>query len=376
MINCKTFTDLLGQYKIDFFTGVPDSLLKNFNAYATDHIPEKNNIIAANEGNAIACAAGYYLATGKPGVVFMQNSGLGNCVNPLTSLTDKEVYSIPILLIIGWRGEPGIKDEPQHIKQGRVTCGMLDNLEIPWTVIPDSIEETRGVLKTAAQYLAENQSPFALLVRKGTFEPYALQNKNETCYSLNREEAIKLVVSFLRETDVIVSTTGKTSREIYELRESLKQGHSRDFLTVGSMGHASAIALGIALQQPLRNVYCFDGDGALIMHMGGLAVIGKLQPRNFKHIVFNNFAHESVGGQPTAADVMDIPAIAKASGYQAYFFAATEAEIKEQLEGLQNTAGPGLLDIRVNIGARPDLGRPVTTPEENKQAFMNFLRQT
>ena len=306
----------------------------------------------------------------------MQNSGLGNCVNPLTSLADKEVYSIPMLLIIGWRGEPGIKDEPQHIKQGRVTCGMLDNIGIPWTVIPDSIEETREVLKTAAQYLAENQSPFALLVRKGTFEPYALQNKNETRYSLNREEAIKLVVSFLKETDVIVSTTGKTSREIYELRESLKQGHSRDFLTVGSMGHASSIALGIALQQPRRNVYCFDGDGALIMHMGGLAVIGKLQPHNFKHIVFNNFAHESVGGQPTAADVMDIPAIAKASGYQAYFSATTEAEIKEQLEGLQNTAGPGLLDIRVNIGARPDLGRPVTTPEENKHAFMNFLRQT
>ena len=375
MLSCKAFLDLLREYNIDFFAGVPDSLLGSFIGCLTDHIPEENNIIACNEGNAIACATGYYLGTGKPGAVYMQNSGLGNCINPLTSLADKEVYSIPMLLIIGWRGEPGVKDEPQHSKQGRVTCGMLDNLEIPYSILPDSIEETRQILKTAVQYMAKDNCPYALLVRKGAFEAYALQSKKATYYPLKREEAIKIIVSYVKETDVIVSTTGKTSRELFELRERLEQGHAHDFLTVGSMGHASAIALGIALQQPRRNVYCFDGDGAFIMHMGSLTSIGKLHPTNFRHIVFNNFAHESVGGQPTVADVLDIPAIAKASGYETCFSATTEAEIKERLDAMQNAVGPSLLEIPVNIGSRGDLGRPGNTPEGNKIEFMNSLKQ-
>jgi len=375
MINCRAFFELLREYGIDFFAGVPDSLLESPIAYLTDHVPAKNNIITCNEGNAIACAAGYYLSTGKPGAVYMQNSGLGNCINPLTSLADKEVYSIPMLLIIGWRGEPGTEDEPQHSKQGRVTRGMLENLEIPYSILPGSIEEAGQILGTAVQHMTKDQSPYALLVRKGTFEPYALQNKTRTDYPLKREEAIKLVVSHLKETDVIVSTTGKTSRELFELREELQQGHSRDFLTVGSMGHASAIALGIALQQPDRNVYCFDGDGALIMHMGSLTSIGKLHPPNFRHIIFNNFTHESVGGQPTAADVLDIPAIAKASGYEICFTATTEAEMRERLGDMQNAAGPSLLEIRVSIGSRRDLGRPEKTPKENKEAFMSVLNR-
>lgn len=375
MISCKAFLDLLSEYDINFFAGVPDSLLSSFIAYLTDHIPEKNNIITCNEGNAIACATGYYLSTGKPGAVYMQNSGLGNCINPLTSLADKEVYSIPMLLIVGWRGEPGMKDEPQHSKQGRVTCGMLENLEIPYSILPDSIAETRKTLKKAIQYMAKDQCPYALLVRKDSFESYTLQDAKATYYPLKREEAIRIVLSYLKETDVIVSTTGKTSRELFELRERLQQGHACDFLTVGSMGHASGIALGIALQQPSRNVYCFDGDGAFIMHMGSLTSIGKLHPSNFRHVVFNNFAHESVGGQPTAADVLDVSAIAEASGYETCLSATTEAEIKERLEVMQNVAGPSLLEIRVNIGSRGDLGRPKKTPKENKEEFMNSLNQ-
>ena len=375
MLNCKAFLDLLREYDIEFFAGVPDSLLSSFISFLTDHVPEKNNIITCNEGNAIACATGYYLGTGKPGAVYMQNSGLGNCVNPLTSLVDREVYSIPMLMIIGWRGEPGTEDEPQHSKQGRVTCGMLKNLEIPYSILPDSIEEARRILKTAVQHITKEQSPYALLVRKNTFEPYTLQNTKTTGYPLTREEAIKIVVSLLEETDLIVSTTGKTSRELFELRKRLHQGHACDFLTVGSMGHASAIAMGIALQQPKRNVYCFDGDGAFIMHMGSLASIGKFHPANFRHVVFNNFAHESVGGQPTLADVLDIPAIAEASGYESWVSATTEAEIRQRLEVIQNAAGPSLLEIRVGIGSRADLGRPEKTPRENKEEFMNSLDQ-
>ncbi len=376
MIGCKFFFDLLKERGAVFFSGVPDSLLKDFIACITDYAPEEKHIIAANEGNAVACAAGYYLATGKPAVVYMQNSGLGNSVNPLTSLVAQEVYSIPMLLIIGWRGEPGTEDEPQHVQQGRVTPGMLGILEIPHSILPDSMEEAERVLDSAIRHMAENRSPYALLVRKGTFESHAPQTKEDTHHSLTREDAIRLIVSCLEPTDVVVSTTGKTSRELFELREEQQQGHNRDFLTVGSMGHSSSIALGIALAQPERNVYCFDGDGAFIMHMGSLGTIAKARPSNFRHIVFNNFSYESVGGQPTAADVMGIPAIAKASGYQACYSATAGAEIRQRLRDMQNTAGPVLLEIQVNAGSRSDLGRPTKTPQENKEALMGFLKPT
>jgi len=275
MISCKKFYDYLAKGEIDFFTGVPDSLLKDICAYVSDNAPQKRNIIAANEGNAVALAAGYYLATGKIGLVYMQNSGLGNAVNPLTSLADPEVYSVPMLLLIGWRGEPGVKDEPQHVKMGKVTLNLLETLGMPYRILDEDYENK---INDAIEYMKNNKAPYALVVKKGVFEEYKLQKKVKTNYELNREGAIKTVVQLLDEMDVVVSTTGKTSRELFELRDSNKQGHEKDFLTVGSMGHSSSIALGIALEKPNRNVYCFDGDGALIMHMGALSTIGNLKP--------------------------------------------------------------------------------------------------
>lgn len=366
MISCKDFYELLTEKGIDFFTGVPDSLLKDFNAYIMDN--SNNHIITANEGNAIAMATGYHLATGKTPLVYMQNSGHGNAINPLTSLADKDVYSIPMILLIGWRGEPGNQDEPQHIKQGKVTINILESLEIPYTIMPDSLENlTLNVSKLS--------SPYALVVKKGTFEPYTLKNKLETLYDSKREDAIKLIVNSLAEKDIIVSTTGKTSRELFEYREEKRQGHERDFLTVGSMGHSSSIAMSIALQKKERQVYCLDGDGALIMHMGSLAVIGQQRPKNFRHIVFNNGCHESVGGQPTAGFYIDIPAIAKACGYNLVMRAEKPEEIKEKLKLLKNSEGPALLEIRINNSSRSDLGRPTTTPKENKEKFMDFLKK-
>jgi phosphonopyruvate decarboxylase len=374
MITAHDFYNVLKQHDIDFFTGVPDSLLKDFCAYVTDNTSSDRNIITANEGNAIGLAAGYHLATGRVGVVYMQNSGLGNCVNPLTSLADEMVYSIPMLLVVGWRGEPGRKDEPQHIKKGMVTLGVLNALGIPYAIVPDNLEEMQNAVGAATVYINNKSAPYALVVRKGTFEPYSLQTRKETNYALNREGAVKLVVSLLDDKDIVVSTTGKTSRELFEHRAGGSQGHHRDFLTVGSMGHSSSIALGIALQRPSRQVYCFDGDGALIMHMGSLSSVGQLQPKNFKHIVFNNFAHDSVGGQPTAADVIDIVAVAKANGYRAVLRAATEDEIRESVQLMRVMEGPVLLEVRCNKGARNDLGRPTRTPLENKRDFMAFVR--
>jgi phosphonopyruvate decarboxylase len=374
MIAPKELHELFQQQNLNFYAGVPDSLLKDFCAFITDNVQPNNNIITANEGNAIALAGGYYLATGKKGVVYMQNSGLGNCVNPLTSLTDPHAYSIPMLLVIGWRGEPGKKDEPQHVKQGMVTLGLLNTLGIEYGILPDSIEEAKELILKASNHMAKHNEPYAIVVRKGTFEPYKLQNKKETNYAFNRENAVKFIAPLLDDSDIVVSTTGKTSRELFEYRAGNEQGHHRDFLTVGCMGHSSSIALGIALQKPNRNVYCFDGDGAVIMHMGALSSVGQMQPKNFKHIVFNNFAHDSVGGQPTAADVINIPQIALDNGYKAAFSVESEEEIKTKMREIKNYEGPVLLEIKVNKGARKDLGRPTRTTIENKNDFMEFLK--
>ncbi len=371
---CELF-DLCTRHSLTFFTGVPDSLLKDFCAYITDNTSADQHIIAANEGNAIALAAGYHLATGNIGVVYMQNSGLGNCINPLTSLTDPDVYSIPLLMIIGWRAEPGVKDEPQHQKMGKVMQDVLHSIAIPYSILPSSIIEAEKCLKEAVAYMKKNKAPYAIIVKANTFESYKLQKKKQTSFPLNRELALRSIIPLLDEKDIVVSTTGKTSRELFELREELCQGHEKDFLTVGCMGHASSIALGISLQKPERSIYCIDGDGAAIMHMGALATIGKLQPANFKHIIINNFAHDSVGGQPTAADILDIPALARASGYKAAFSAETEEEVTSGFKKIKERSGPALLEIKCNKGVRENLGRPTRTPLENKWDFMAFVSE-
>ena len=371
-VNPKFFYDLLNKNGIDFFAGVPDSLLKDFCAYIADN--SRNHIITHNEGGAIALASGYHLATGKVSMVYMQNSGQGNTVNPLTSLADFEVYNIPILLLIGWRGEPGKKDEPQHVKQGKITLKLLETLNIPYEILPESDELVKISLRNALEHFEKNNSPYALVVREGTFENYALKNKIKTDYELSREEAIKTIADELDENDIIVSTTGKTSRELFEHRERSGNNHEKDFLTVGSMGHSSQIALGIALSKPDRKVYCLDGDGATIMHMGSLAIIGSQNPKNFKHIILNNGAHESVGGQPTAGFNIDFVGIVKSCGYKSAFKSEIREDIKEKIKLLKLNDGPSLLEIRINKEVRSDLVRPTTTPKENKKAFMKFLK--
>ncbi|KAE9634980.1 phosphonopyruvate decarboxylase [Defluviitalea raffinosedens] len=375
MLSPEKFYNILKNNSIEFFTGVPDSLLKDFCAYITDHTPKEKNIIAANEGNAIALAAGYYLATGQSGLVYMQNSGLGNTVNPLVSLADPDVYSIPMLLMIGWRGEPGIKDEPQHKKQGKITLDLLEAMGIAYEILPDNLEEAQEVINSAIMYMSNMKAPYAIVIRKNTFEPYKLKNITVNDYALTREDAIKTLISVIAPQDVIVSTTGMASRELFEYREERKEGHEKDFLTVGSMGHASQIALAIALAKPERKVYCLDGDGALIMHMGSMAITGNLCPQNMRHIIINNGAHDSVGGQPTAGLSIDIGSIAKACGYKMVLEAQTKEEIIEGLEKLNESNALGVLEIKVRKGARKDLGRPTTTPIENKEAFMKFLSE-
>lgn len=375
MISPKSLFDALKEHDIDFYTGVPDSLLKNLCAYITDNLPSKQHVIAANEGGAIGLAAGYHLATGKIPVVYMQNSGLGNTVNPLMSLTDRLVYNIPVLLIIGWRGEPGVKDEPQHRKQGQVTLSLLETMGINYEILTDDETRLTEQVARAVAHMTATKEAFAFVVKKGVFDTYKLQSSAVSSLSLSRERAIDLVAAKVSSRDVIVSTTGMISRELFEYRTAMNQGHQQDFLTVGSMGHASQIALGIAINQPDRLVYCFDGDGASIMHAGNMAIVGTLSPSNYFHIVFNNGAHDSVGGQPTVGLMVDIPSLARSFGYKTVISVDNEADLIKQLDGLTCNKAPLLLEIKVKKGARPDLGRPTTTPIENKDALMEFLQR-
>lgn len=374
MVNVDKVFETFINNGADFFAGVPDSLLKDICAYITDNAPKNRHIIAANEGAAIGIAAGYHMATSKIPIVYMQNSGLGNSVNPLLSLADEKVYGLPILLMIGWRGEPGIKDEPQHLKQGAVMLELLNTMQIPYIILDDD-ESTalHQIITIVGQTRAANK-PHAIIIRKGLFGKYTLKRKEHIKNPLSREKALKIVVDHLGYDDIVVSTTGKLSRELYEYRETKALGHERDFLTVGSMGYSSSIAFGIAMANSRHNVYCLDGDGAFIMHMGALTNIGNAAPANYKHVLFNNGAHESVGGQPTLGFEIDVKSIVKACGYKAAMSATTHEEIVDAMRKLSIDKGPILLEIKVGIQDREDLGRPTTTPIENKVNFMNHIK--
>lgn len=372
MLDCAATYEFFRDQGLRFFAGVPDSLLKDFCAYVSDHASGNDHVIAANEGNAAALALGHFLGTGEPAVVYLQNSGTGNAVNPLLSLADPEVYSIPMLLVIGWRGEPGVKDEPQHVKQGRRMTELLDSMEVPWFLLPRETADAETVIFEAVAAMREQMGPVAILVRKETFAPYELAHDAVTSYPMNREEAVKRIVRQLGADDLIVSTTGKTSRELYEYRMA-EHSECHDFLTVGGMGHTASIAMGLARARPERLVVCLDGDGSVIMHMGALGVIGNAASPNLMHIVINNGAHDSVGGQPTVGFEIDIPGIAAACGYREAHSVSEPRALEAEIARLRGEPGPTLLEVRVNKGARADLGRPKSTPAQNRDALMKHI---
>ncbi len=375
MIDPARILERLTELGVDLYTGVPDSLLKEFGRHVVAAVPRGRHIIAANEGASVGIALGHYLRTGRPALVYLQNSGFGNAVNPLLSLADREVYGIPMLLLIGWRGQPGVKDEPQHVKQGRVMTAMLDAMELPWGVLPTDPDEADRLLTSAVERAEADQTPFAILVEKDAFSPSAAPTSQPDTPDLSsREEALQRLAEAVGDDAIVVSTTGMLSRELFEHRETTGRSGARDFLTVGGMGHASAIALGIAKREPEREVWCFDGDGALLMHLGGLAVIADHAPRNYLHVVFNNGVHDSVGGQPTSIGVVDIPAIARAAGYRSAARLSDLADLPAAVADMRGSGGPALLELRVRPGNRPGIGRPTRTPAESKRTFMDAIR--
>ena len=372
-MNVEDFVNVLD---CDFYTGVPDSQIKALCNYLmnTYGIDEKHHIIAANEGNCTALAAGYHLATGKVPVVYMQNSGEGNIINPAASLLNEEVYAIPTIFVIGWRGQPGIHDEPQHIYQGKITCDLLDLMDIENFVVNkdttvSELEEVMGKYRN----ILDNGKDVAFVISKNALtydEKVEYKNDND----MVREEIIAHIVDVTDE-DPIVSTTGKASRELFENRTNSSKSHKYDFLTVGSMGHTSSIALGVAINKPDRRIWCVDGDGAVLMHMGSMAVMGDVNPDNLVHIVINNGAHETVGGMPTVASGIDLVKIAEACGYQYAVSVDNFDDLDSELEKAKNMNQLCFIEVMSSIGAREDLGRPTTTAIENKENFMEFLRQ-
>lgn len=359
----------------DFYTGVPDSLLKPLCDYLMSiyGIDRKHHIIAANEGNCVGIAAGYHLATSKIPVVYMQNSGEGNVVNPLASLVNDKVYAIPIIFIIGWRGEPGVHDEPQHVYQGAVTEKLMNDMDVATFVVgkETSDKEIGDAINIFREVLAKGKQ-VAFIIKKGTLE-YNSKADYRNGYSMNREETIQHILTVTGD-DPIVSTTGKISREIFEIRTQNGETHNRDFLTVGSMGHCSSIALGVALNKSEKKIWCIDGDGSALMHMGSMAVIGANSPSNLVHIVINNEAHDTVGGMPTVASNIDFVRIAQACGYSRTVCVESFEDLDRELSAAKERTDLSLIEIKCRTGARPDLGRPTTTAIENKENFMNYLR--
>ena len=358
----------------DYYTGVPDSLLKSFCYYLfnTYGVDPKHHIIAANEGNCVALAAGYHLATGKTPVVYMQNSGEGNIVNPVTSLLNDRVYGIPVIFVVGWRGEPGVHDEPQHAYQGKITCSLLDELDIANTIV--SVDTTPSQLQTVMnKYRAKlaDGKQVAFVISKGalTYEGNCIF-KND--YTMKREEIIQHVVKYTGE-DPVISTTGKASRELFETRVANHQSHKYDFLTVGSMGHCSSIALSVATFKPNTKVWIIDGDGAVLMHMGAMPVIADSHPNNLVHIVINNGSYETVGGEPTVMGDVNIAQIALDCGYDSAIRVETLEDLDRALVAAKNDNKLMLIEAMSTIGARANLGRQTTTATENKEEFMNYI---
>ena len=372
MLAPSDYLRVLRDAGVTFFTGVPDSLLKEFCACVTTTLKPEDHLIAANEGASVGLAIGHYLGTGSLPLVYLQNSGLGNTVNPLLSLASPEVYGTPMLLMLGWRGEPGKKDEPQHVHQGRVMIKLLEDMDLPVFVLSNDITEAEVQTKAAAQKARDINGPVALVVKKNTFDKYAAP-KAGADLPMGREEAIIAAAEILERNAAVICTTGMPSRELFEFRARNEGGHHRDFLTVGGMGHASQIALGLAMAQPKRPIYCFDGDGAALMHMGSMAITGQSNATNLIHLVFNNGVHGSVGGQPTVGFNIDMPQIATACGYAAAKRVTTKEDLQEAIISSRLTNGVTFIEVQVRPGNRADIGRPTSTPAENKVAMMKFL---
>ena len=376
MLDQKNVFETLAQHGVTYFTGVPDSYLNGFCNYALANFPERN-IIAANEGNAIGIASGHYVATKEIPLVYMQNSGMGNTINPLASLGDKDVYAVPMLLLIGWRGQGNTEpNHPQHKLQGEITPALLDVMHIPYSILKDDDSDFEAVIKKAVAYCREQRQPYGLIAPKGVMAASEKANNIDAVYPMSREEAIEVILSHMPSDTIYSATTGRATRELFFLRERREETKAHDYLNVGSMGHASSVALGIAMARPERKVVCLDGDSACIMHMGAMTMVSKIDAPNFMHIVLNNGAHESVGGQPSAGHKLDFTKIAEACGYMTVGKPVeTEAELIEAVNKLKDCGKASFIDCRIHKGLNSKLPPIIFDHREAIDALIDDLNK-
>lgn len=374
MLNQKRVFEELKKQGVTFFTGVPDSYLNGFCNYAVSHFPERN-IIAANEGNAVGIASGHYFATREIPLVYMQNSGMGNAVNPLASLVDDHVYAVPMILLIGWRGQPGTGDWPQHEQQGAITPGLLEIMQIPYTILEEDDEKTGSVIEKAVGYCKANRKPYALIAPKGTMSGEKVNNR-DMVYPMSREEAIEIILDQMPADTIYAATTGRATRELFFLRERRNEGKERDFLNVGAMGHASSVALGIAMEKPERKVVVLDGDAAAMMHMGAMTMVSKIEVPNLIHVVLNNGAHESVGGQPSAGHKVDFTKAAEGCGYKTVHHPVKDKEeLIQAIHMLKDCGEASFLDVRIHRGLSGKLPALDFSHREAIDALMEELNR-
>ena len=354
MIELKNFFDFLKRKNISFFTGVPDSILKEFSIYIKKN--KINHIATTNEGSAVALATGYHLSKNKIPAIYLQNSGFANSINPLVSVLHKKVYSIPSLLIIGWRGFPGSKDEPQHLTKGLITKNLLKLLGIKFCVLKNKNDFKD--LSNLIDYSKKNKTPIACLVKKNTF------NKNKKIHKLKKEKIncvkrdhfIRELLGSIKKNTKIISTTGYISRELF--RKSSEIQKKNNFYVVGGMGHCSMIALGYSLFTN-KKVLCLDGDGSMLMHFGSLFTIGQYSKKNFKYILLNNNSHESVGGQETYLQNINLKKIVKELKFDNYYLIRNSKELKSKLKFFLNSKKRSFLEVKMSkFNENHLLGRP------------------
>ena len=374
-IDANFLFDKLKNNNINFFTGVPDSLLKDFCAYVSDNCEKDKHVIASNEGNAIAIGAGYYFGTKEIPLVYLQNSGFGNTINPITSLLTESVYNIPMLILIGWRGQPGKKDEPQHFMMGKQMEELLESLKLKYSILPDYNEGVEINLKEAVDYMKSTSKPYIFLVQNHSFNKYKLNEQQNLEYIFSREQILHMIMKNITNNEILVSTTGMLSRELYEYRKQ-KNEPIKDILNVGSMGHCSSIGLGLSISNKNKNILTLDGDGSVLMHMGSMAINGCSGCKNFKHIIFNNGAHDSVGGQKTEGFNVNFENIAIGCNYNIIKCNDynSEEEIVRSIKELLINDGPILLELRCKKGARTDLGRPENFKIMKEEFFNEWLK--
>lgn len=362
MIKTKSLINLLKKNNTNFFTGVPDSILKEFSSYLAQN-NKKKHIIATNEGSAISIGIGYYLSTKKIPCIYMQNSGLSNALNPLISIAHKKVYSIPLILIIGWRGSPRIKDEPQHEVKGKITRQILNLLNIKYTVLRSSSDLIK--FDKQIKYAKKNKTIVACLVEQGSFEISKKAKKKKNFYKLDKGFFFKKLIEILDKNTRVFSSTGFNSRELIYLRKKFNLYNSKDFYMVGGMGHTSSVALGFSLTNKNLTL-CIDGDGSALMHLGAIKTAGTFANKNFKYILINNNCHDSVGGQETYAKNTDFKLLSKSLGFKKFFLIESKKNLKNRIKKFLRS-NLSFLEVRVTNSKIKKLPRPRDLIEIKRQ---------